>query len=263
MRRVFLECEIADRMEVRGADAHHLHHVMRAKIGEKLLVADGAGRSAEAEVAGFADGKVQLHLVRRLAEAAESQAEIELFQCVPKGERMDFIVQKATELGVARIRPLLSQNVVVRYDEKKARARCERWQKIAAEAAKQCGRTRIPEVTTIEPLCAAIEAQPAKSGAEALRIFFYEEEKRCELRSVLEGSAARRILMLVGPEGGFAPEEAQLAAAHGFAAVTLGRRILRVDTAAIVALALVQYEKGDLGFAESSIDDLGLQGQPV
>ena len=108
MRRIFLECEIRDMMEVSGADAHHLHHVMRTKIGERLLVADGAGGSAEAEVAGFAGGKVQLRLVQRLEEAAESLAEIELFQCLPKGDRMDFIVQKATELGVTRIRPLLS-----------------------------------------------------------------------------------------------------------------------------------------------------------
>ena len=260
MRRVFLEGEIADTMEVRGADAHHLQRVMRAKLGENLLVADGAGGSAEAEVAGFADGSVQLRLVRRLAEAAESQAEIELFQCLPKGDRMDFIVQKATELGVACIRPVLSQNVVVRYDEKKARARCERWQKIAAAAAKQCGRASIPEVLPVTPLRAALEAA---DDTAALRLFFYEEETRRELRTVLEGSEARRILMLVGPEGGFSPEEAQLAQAHGFSAVTLGQRILRVDTAAIVALALVQYEKGDLGFAKSSIDDLGLQGQPV
>ena len=237
MRRVFLEGEIADTMEVRGADAHHLQRVMRAKLGENLLVADGAGGSAEAEVAGFADGRVQLRLVRRLSEAAESQAEIELFQCLPKGDRMDFIVQKATELGVACIRPVLSQNVVVRYDEKKARARVERWQKIAAEAAKQCGRTRIPEVMPIVPLRAAMEGQGA--AEYALRLFFYEMEER------------------------FDEAEAQLAVAHGFSAVTLGRRILRVDTAAIVALALVQYEKGDLGFAESSIDDLGLQGQSV
>ena len=171
MRRVFLEGEIADTMEVRGADAHHLQRVMRAKLGEKLLVADGAGGSAEAEVAGFADGRVQLRLVRRLSEAAESQAEIELFQCLPKGDRMDFIVQKATELGVARIRPVLSQNVVVRYDEKKARARVERWQKIAAEAAKQCGRTRIPEVMPIVPFRAAMEGQGA--AEYALRLFFY------------------------------------------------------------------------------------------
>ena len=261
MRRVFLEGEIADTMEVRGADAHHLQRVMRAKLGEKLLVADGAGGSAEAEVAGFADGSVQLRLVRRLSEAAESQAEIELFQCLPKGDRMDFIVQKATELGVARIRPVLSQNVVVRYDEKKARARVERWQKIAAEAAKQCGRTRIPEVMPIVSLRAAMEGQGA--AEYALRLFFYEMEERRELRTALSDSKARCIFMLVGPEGGFDEAEAQLAVAYGFSAVTLGRRILRVDTAAIVALALVQYEKGDLGFAKSSIDDLGLQGQSV
>ena len=241
MRRVFLEGGIAPLMEVAGADAHHLQRVMRAKVGEKLLVADGAGGSAEAEVAGFADGKVQLRLLRRLEEAQESLAEIELFQCLPKGDRMDFIVQKATELGVACIRPVLSQNVVVRYDEKKARARKERWQKIAAEAA--------------------IEGQG--TAEEALRLFFYEAEKRKELRTALAGSALRRIFMLVGPEGGFDAEEAKLATERGFSPVTLGRRILRVDTAAIVALALVQYEKGDLGFAESSIDDLGLQGQSV
>lgn len=261
MRRVFLEGEIGEVMEVAGANAHHLQRVMRIKVGEKLLVADGAGGSAEAEVADFADGRVQLRLVRLLEDAQESTAAIELFQCLPKGDRMDFIVQKATELGVTRIHPVLSQNVVVRYDDKKARARAERWQKIAAEAAKQCGRTRIPEVMPIAPFRAAMEEQSAEE--EVLRLFFYEAEKRRELRTALLNSASRRIFMLVGPEGGFDEAEAQFARAHGFFAVTLGRRILRVDTATIVALALVQYEKGDLGFAKSSIDDLGLQGQPV
>ena len=117
-------------------------------------------------------------------------------------------------------------------------------------------------MTPSVPFRAAMEGQGAAECV--LRLFFYEMEKRRELRTVLSDSKARRIFMLVGPEGGFdEAEEAQLAIAHGFSAVTLGRRILRVDTAAIVALALVQYEKGDLGFAKSSIDDLGLQGQPV
>ena len=201
MRRVFLEGEIADTMEVRGADAHHLQRVMRAKVGEKLLVADGAGGSAEAEVAGFLDGRVQLRLVRRLAEAAESQAEIELFQCLPKGDRMDFIVQKATELGVACIRPVLSQNVVVRYDEKKARARVERWQKIAAEAAKQCGRTRIPEVMPIVPrwkgrgqrnMPCAFFSTRWKSGGNCARFFRIQKRGASSCSSGRRAASMRR-----------------------------------------------------------------------
>ncbi len=261
MKRIFLECAICDVMQIQGADAHHLHHVLRAKVGEKILVADGAGSSAEAEITGFLGESVKLRLVRLLEDAPKALADIELFQCLPKGDRMDFIVQKATELGVTRILPLFSQNVVVRLDKEKARARHERWQKIAAAAAKQCGARKIPEVLPLAPFLEAIKKQ--QEIKQVLRLFFYEGEQKRDLHRVFADAKARRIFMLVGPEGGFSKEEAGQAAVHGFTSVTLGQRILRVDTAAIVALSLVQYEKGDLGVAKSSIDDLGLQGQSV
>ena len=260
-------------MEVTGADAHHLAHAMRARSGERLLVTDSEGHSAEVQIAGFAAGKVLLRLVRCMEETHEPPCCVELFQCLPKGDKMDFIVQKATELGAARLHPVMSRNAVVRYDEKKARARAARWQKVAAEAAKQCGREKIPEIREIRPLAAVLReladgrtssaSGDASDSVPELRLFFYEGEKQCGLQDVLRQTAARRILLLVGAEGGFAAEEAELSHAAGFLPVTLGPRILRAETAAVVSLALVQYEKGDLGFANSSIDDLGVQGQSV
>lgn len=260
-------------MEVTGADAHHLAHAMRARSGERLLVTDSEGHSAEVQIAGFAAGKVLLRLVRCMEETHEPPCCVELFQCLPKGDKMDFIVQKATELGAARLHPVMSRNAVVRYDEKKARARAARWQKVAAEAAKQCGREKIPEIREIRPLAAVLReladgrtssaSGDASDSVPELRLFFYEGEKQCGLQDVLRQTAARRILLLVGAEGGFAAEEAELSHAAGFLPVTLGPRILRAETAAVVSLALVQYEKGDLGFANSSIDDIGVQGQPV
>ena len=139
MRRIFLAQPLSPQMEVTGADAHHLAHAMRARSGERLLVTDSEGHSAEVQIAGFAAGKVLLRLVRCMEETHEPPCCVELFQCLPKGDKMDFIVQKATELGAARLHPVMSRNAVVRYDEKKARARAARWQKVAAEAVKQCG----------------------------------------------------------------------------------------------------------------------------
>ena len=269
MRRIFLAQPLSPQMEVTGADAHHLAHAMRARSGERLLVTDSEGHSAEVQIAGFAAGKVLLRLVRCMEETHEPPCCVELFQCLPKGDKMDFIVQKATELGAARLHPVMSRNAVVRYDEKKARARAARWQKVAAEAAKQCGREKIPEIREIRPLAAVLRELAdgrigdASDSEPELRLFFYEGEKRCGLQDILRQTAAQRILLLVGAEGGFAAEEAELSRAAGFLPVTLGPRILRAETAAVVSLALVQYEKGDLGFANSSIDDLGVQGQPV
>jgi 16S rRNA (uracil1498-N3)-methyltransferase len=160
-----------------------------------------------------------------------------------KGEKIDFVVEKATELGVQKIIPFTSRYAVPKLDERKIAARAERWQKIALSATKQCGRTQAPEIL---PLCSVRELL-ARPWPDALKLFFWEKEAQqspAQLHEQLPAVAS--VLAAIGPEGGFSVEEAQLARAHGFALVRLGQRILRAETAAVAALSLVQFLWGDL-----------------
>lgn len=152
---------------------------------------------------------------------------------------MEFIVQKAVELGVSRIVPYLSKNCVSRPD--KTEKKVERWRKIAAEAAKQCGRGRLPEVAAVVPVAQAI-AQAAESETA---LFFYENERRTGLRDALAGGVRDTVSLMVGPEGGFDPAEAKAAVDAGLQSVSLGTRILRCETAPIAALAAVLYAGGN------------------
>lgn len=242
MRRVFINGALAAEMEIVGDDAHHLMRVLRCKIGDRLTVADARREAAEAEIVGFTARSVRLRLVRILAADAEPPVEVALAQCLLKTDKMDWIVQKAVELGVDRICPVASENCVVRYNAEKCAARRQKWQKIAAEAAKQCGRGAVPTVEPVRPLAALLEATP-----DLRRLFCYEREDAFGLRAALRGVDVAGYLLLVGPEGGFSPQEAALCQSAGALAVSLGPRILRAETAALAALSAVLYEKGDLG----------------
>ena len=192
----------------------------------------------------FTDDSVSLELVGYLAENTESPVEIILAQCLPKGDKMEFITQKATELGVNTIIPLTSDNCVVRYDEKKARAKQEKWQKIANEAGKQCGRCLLPKVEPITPLKDWLKKM---ADADVSLCMCYENEEQIGIKAFMAQQDCQSFAVVIGPEGGFSPVEAEQAKAAGLAAVTLGPRILRAETAAVAALAIVQHVKGDLG----------------
>jgi 16S rRNA (uracil1498-N3)-methyltransferase len=231
-------------MEVTGPDAHHLMHVLRARAGQHLLVVDPAGAACEAEMTAFAADKVMLQRIQDIAADTESPIELILAQCLPKSDKMDFIVQKATELGATGIQPLRSHNCVVKYDAKKCAQRQKKWQRTVNEAAKQCGRSLLP---TVEPIRDLAEWLAAWQREPDTALFLcYEDEQKRRLKTSLRAVDAHRYIMLVGPEGGFTPEEATLAVFAGAAPVTLGPRILRAETAALAALTAVQYEKGDL-----------------
>ena len=247
MRRVFIPGRLGEPGEavtITGADAHHIMHSMRARAGEELVLSDGAGASARAELVSFAAGGVTARLVERVEDAPPTVM-LELAQCLPKGDRMELIVQKASELGAERIHPIQSEHTVVRYDAAKARSRRERWQRIADEASGQCGRSRRPSVEPIRLLDDWLDGLSMGDGERL--IFCYEGESRRGLKSCIEGSTAWRVLLLVGPEGGFSPEEAARVMEKGGESVSLGPRILRTETAAIAAMCAVQYELGDMG----------------
>ena len=248
MRRIFIKALLQEERVITGGDAHHLGRVMRAKAGDRILVADDQGKVGEYELTGFTESSVSMKLVQQVEERTESPVEIVLAQCLPKGDKLDLIVQKATELGVNVIVPLASDNCVVRYDGRKATAKQEKWQKIADEAGKQCGRSRLPEVQQVQPFRQWLrEAADGKRDDTAV-CMCYENELQQGMKAFLQGQkAAKRFVAIIGPEGGFSLAEAALAKELGIASVSLGTRILRAETAAISAAAVIQYENGDLG----------------
>ena len=245
MRRLFYKGLLADTIEITGSDAHHLMHVMRAKAGQEVTVVDDEGSVACMEMTAFREDAVTLVLKERLAANTESPLELVLAQCLLKADKMDYVVQKAVELGVTEIVPVKSHNCVVRYDAKKAAARQARWQKIAEEAAKQCGRTALTSVTPITDLSGLLKDNSCAEDTEI--IFCYENEDENTVKSCLRAAQGKRLILLVGPEGGFTLDEAQTVQEAGGRAVTLGPRILRAETAAVAAVTVAQYENGDLG----------------
>lgn len=245
MRRLFYKGILAEKINITGQDAHHLMHVMRAKAGQQVTVVDDEGSVALMEMTAFTAESVELTLKERLEGNTESPLELTLVQCLLKSDKMDWIVQKAVELGADRICPVASQNCVVQYDNKKAEQRRQRWQKIADEAAKQCGRTKLLQV---EPICSLKEILAAASFGEDNPLYFcYENEEQLTLKETLQATKAAKASALIGPEGGFTLDEAQAIEQAGGRSVTLGPRILRAETAAIASLSVIQYELGDLG----------------
>lgn len=244
MRRLFLPGRLADMVTLSGSDAHHLGYTLRARIGERCVVVDAERQVASMEITGFTADTVTLRLLERLEADTESPIRLTLAVCLLKSDKMDFVVQKAVELGAAKVQPIESENCVARYDRKKSEARRERWQRIADEAAKQCGRTALLTVAPILPFGEWIRSRPDEDGAA---FFCYEAEKEKSLGAWLTETQCDAFTALIGPEGGFTPDEAEQARAVGFAVVTLGPRILRAETAAIATMAIVQHVKGDLG----------------
>lgn len=244
MRRLFYKGLLADTIKITGSDAHHLMHVMRAKAGQLVTVVDDNGQVAAMEMVAFSDSAVTLQLKEHLAADTESPLKIMLAQCLLKADKMDMVVQKAVELGAVGVIPISSQNCVARYDAKKGAARKDRWQKIADEAAKQCGRTALLKVRSIVTLGQFIADMQATDSS---LVFFYENENEQSAKAYLRSLKAKQIVLLVGPEGGFSLDEAKLIEEAGGKSVTLGPRILRAETAALTAIAVTQYENGDLG----------------
>jgi 16S rRNA (uracil1498-N3)-methyltransferase len=245
-RRLFVAAERlgGERLVLSGDEHRHVARVLRARPGEALTLFDGAGGEVEATIVTVGAREVELTLgERRAAPGAAPAVAVTLLVAVPRGERMDWLVQKTTELGVARIVPVSTERSVARPEA--GGGRKPRWEKIAREAARQCGRADVPRVEEPTPLAEAL-ADPA---LPARRFALWEGERGRSLGQALATDAASPTAILVGPEGGFAADEVAEATRTGFAAVGLGPRILRVETAAVVAVALAQESAGGLGGA--------------
>jgi 16S rRNA (uracil1498-N3)-methyltransferase len=222
------------------AASRYLGRVLRLRPGDQVVVFDGAGAEADATVAAIDAAGVQLSLeAPRLVPGARGPA-ITLMLALLKGERMDFALQKATELGVARVIPIVTARAVVRLEGDRAEARAGRWSRIVIDAARQCGRADAPEVTAILPFADAVAAAPPA----AFRLLLHESAE-VPLRRLLPVPAPAEVVVATGPEGGFTDGEVSAARGAGFAVAGLGARVLRAETAAMAAVAI-------LGFALAS-----------
>jgi 16S rRNA (uracil1498-N3)-methyltransferase len=241
----FRSQEIRDsRLEITGSLAHHLRDVLRVRPGERLHLVDEDEKGHVGEVESIDRSVLFVRLVEPLPRPPFSRLSITLGQALLKGDKMDWVIQKGTELGVSRIVPLISRRTVVRARRGKEAGHQERWQRIALEAAQQSGRWNIPQVKPPEDLSAWVQAAPK----DAVRLILWEKESAGKGRTVFEERPPDvPVVALVGPEGGFEVEEVNEGVGAGFLPVSLGPRTLRAETASLTLLALLQHRWGDLG----------------
>jgi len=230
---------------ISGENYKHMVKVLRMQKGDKILLADGSGKQYEAEIKEIGNENVVAEIVKEKQANTEPPLKVILLQGLPKKDKMEFIVQKGTELGMYSLIPIESVRTVVKLDSKKAASRKNRWQKIALEAAKQCRRAVVPQIKEISSLKEALTALDVD-----LILFPWEDEKTLTLKDALKNIASDKIksvAVAIGPEGGWAPEEVRLAKEFGAELVSLGPRILRTETAGIAAITMLLYQLGDLG----------------
>lgn len=236
-------------------DAHHINRVMRMKENDKVIVSDNESQVVIASIIELGTKSVKLEIIESIASSSEANWQVAIAQALPKGDKMELIVQKCTEIGATQFIPFESQRVIVQYDHKKEAKRIERWQKIAKEAAEQAHRSKIPNVEATLSFKQLIQ----QFHQYDLVLFCYEETGKGKegqsIKDVLQAfkleieqqSSPIRILVIAGSEGGFTEQEAIQAKEAGAKLVGLGKRILRAETAGLVALTCVMYESGEMG----------------
>jgi 16S rRNA (uracil1498-N3)-methyltransferase len=246
--------EIGDLFTATAEQTRYIKTVIRMRDGDPLVVFNGTGWEYEAVVRHGANGLALEITGRRFI--SEEEIQITLCQSIPKSEKMDAIIRHATELGVERIIPFFAERSVPRWTTEKSPQKQARWQKIAIEASRQCGRADIPEmgaITTLEDMLLFL-----RPGG--LKLICWEEESALGIREVLRDARyaeEKSFHLAIGPEGGFEKGEINRARQAGFLSVSLGKRVLRVDTAAVAVLAILQYERGAIGGPDKGGSDGG------
>ena len=229
---------------VTGEPFRHMTTVLRLAPGSRLILADGTGREATGTIRAIDRDRLLVDLDAELAPSATAAIpSITLYQGLPKGEKLDLILQKCTELGIAEIVPFQAARSVTKLAADRIADRLQRWQRIVQEAARQSGRSSVPRIEYAADL-----ATVCRTTGQELRLLLWEGETERGVRSLLSDQPRpASIAVLVGPEGGLTEGEAAMAKAAGFIPVTLGQRILRTETAGLAMVAILQYEWGDLG----------------
>ena len=229
-------------------ETHHMTRVLRLKPGDEALVFDGCGREYRCSFLKVEDNRARLEVIAELLDAIESPLRLILGQSLAKGEKFDFIVQKATELGVSSIVPLLADRADVKLAEGRSEKRLERWRRISLEALKQCGRRTIVEIRDPMSVRELIGARDSgEHSFETGAVFVFSQQGGAPIGDALaEAEHPLGITVLIGPEGGWSDDEFSLFATRDVKSVTLGPRVLRTETAAIAAMTLIQHALGDV-----------------
>lgn len=254
MKRIFLD-QLSETVEITGKDANHLANSLRAKRGDKIIAVDKFGNTATLELTNFDSEKIFAKCVSEITKTETLNKRVTLADCLPKQNKFDTIVEKATELGIDMLQPLISDRTIARPGNFRAKSKLDRWSRIVKEAAEQCARDTLPEIGEILELSDWLkEIAPTLGkfenkkfdGAGALLLFCYEKETEDNLAEILNAykncDCEKNIIILIGPEGGFSEREVREIKNCGGVSVSLGKTVLKTDTAAISALAIVQYE---------------------
>ena len=246
MRRFFVDKVLSGTgfFSITGKEARHIRNVLRMKKGEMLILMDREGESYEATIEAVHYKEVKTRITQTIPPLPPSPVKINLAQALIKSHPMEYLIQKATELGIHSIHPFYSERTVIQLKSAHLKNKMDRWMEIMKSACKQCGRVTIPE---LNPPLLFEEMINNAAHTKTLKIMLWEDEDKVDLKQLLTsvGSAAH-IFVIVGPEGGFTLNEINLARDAGFHTVSLGNRILRAETAALSLLSIIQYEWGDL-----------------
>lgn len=229
-----------ERIILTGENARHAR-VLRLKSGEQVILCDGAGRESLCTVRDVSDEQIGVDVTTAQESASEACVRVSVYAAYPKADKLEHIIQKATELGAYEIVAFPSARCVSRPDDKSLAKKLERWQKIAASAAEQSGRGRIPQIITLGSYAAALSRAVSADTA----LLFYENEHARTLRAALESKPFHAVSLMTGPEGGLEEREVEQAERAGMQVCTLGRRILRCETAPLCALSAVMYAAGE------------------
>lgn len=230
-------------LRIEGDEVRHIRRVLRLKVGDEISLFDGSGKEYEGTIVEEGPLSVGIMVQSVFSSLGESRLEITLAQSLLKGEKMDYLIQKATELGIREIIPFFSSRSIPLLERSKGLERHRRWEKIAIEASKQCGRGVLPRIDFIKDYTQMLQS----ASPDCLRLILWEREG-IGLKEVVGGSEGKeQIFFVVGPEGGLSQGEVEDARGRGFIPVTLGKRILRAETASLCLLSIFQYEWGDIG----------------
>ncbi len=227
-----------DTITIRGEEARHITCVMRLKPSDGIVAFDGTGREYDGVIKAVKAKSVVIEIIAERAPSAGRGAAITLIQAIPKKSKMDYIVEKATELGVSAIVPVFTRRTIPEWDGPKRAAQAARWRKIAREASKQCARAEIPAVNEIDDFTKVVKG-PARYD---LALIATLGDDTVKLGDTLTGACAKTVAIAIGPEGDFTPEEVEASKKSGFRPVSLGSRVLKSDTAGLAALAIIDYE---------------------
>ncbi|SDC73830.1 MULTISPECIES: 16S rRNA (uracil(1498)-N(3))-methyltransferase [unclassified Candidatus Frackibacter] len=249
MHHFFVEPKniVDEQIRITGSDVRHITKALRLQPDDKISVADGQGQKYIIKIVETSEEVVIGEIQDEFVAQVEPEVKVTLLQGLPKSKKMDLIVQKCTELGIDQVIPMETKRSVVKLKPSKAKRRQKRWQKIAEEAAKQSGRATIPKVGELKDF---IDLEEIITDYD-LVLIPWEDEDSDGLKNNLQNLDLNpeKILLVIGPEGGFASEEVDKAKELGAKSVTLGPRILRTETAGLAALSMILYEAGDLGGA--------------